>query len=99
MSGEGRESMLPFLGGQASVLRRKYASQPVSPRGKPTSRFARNVLGSVTPDPHLRNDDFQKAASAPEQQHEINQPLRADSPRPRGLSTHAEDLMGNSVEG
>ncbi|PWW79331.1 hypothetical protein C7212DRAFT_340228 [Tuber magnatum] len=101
MSGEGKESVLPSLGGRASILRRKCASQPVSPRGRSTGRSAKNILGSVTPDPRLRNDVLQEAASVSKQQHGINQPSRADFPRPGGphARTYAEDPTVNSPEG
>ncbi|KAG0636099.1 hypothetical protein HOY80DRAFT_1055394 [Tuber brumale] len=99
MSGEGKESILPFLGEKAPVLRRKYASQPTSPRGKSTGGAAKNAPVSSTREPHLQNDGFQKVASASEQQHGIDQPFRADPPRPVGLHTHAEDPVVNLAEG
>lgn len=46
MSGEGNEStgMLPSLDGPTPILRRKYASQPASPRGKSTMANSREGL-------------------------------------------------------
>ncbi|KAG0125106.1 hypothetical protein HOY82DRAFT_543370 [Tuber indicum] len=90
MSGEGNESIPPFLGEEASILPRKHASQPASPRGKSTGGAAKDVLASATCEPHLQNDGFQKVASTSEQHHGINQPFRADSQRPGELRAHAE---------